>query len=176
MVNHQGQISIPATVVRGLVYVSTAVSYSLAYYDSDVMDNDNIATTLSALIQVSRVLICTVRKLSVEPVVLAKRWGITPEKAKKTIQAKKQRGIRTMFHPSLLKLFRTNDRNLSYHCLACPVFSDWMFASTVSKRGNRFAQVYVTDLRWARAFPMASRSEEHETLLLMFARDGVPPG
>ena len=68
-----------------------------------------------------------------------------------------------------------NDRNLHDHYLAHPVFSDTMFASTVSRRGNRCAQVYATDFGWARAFPMASRSEAHETLSLLFARDGVLP-
>ena len=66
-----------------------------------------------------------------------------------------------------------NYLNLCYHCLAHPVFSDMMFASTVSRRGNRCAQVYATDFGWARAFPMASRSEAHETLFLLFARDEV---
>ena len=37
------------------------------------------------------------------------------------------------------------------------------------------AQVYATDFGWARAFPMTSRSEAHETLSLLFARDGVLP-
>ena len=50
-----------------------------------------------------------------------------------------------------------------------------MFASTVSRRGNRCAQVYATDFGWARDFPISSRSEAHETLLLLLARDGVPP-
>ena len=49
-----------------------------------------------------------------------------------------------------------------------------IFASTVPRKGNRCAQVYATDFGWARAFPMASRSEAHETLSLLFVRDGVP--
>ena len=80
----------------GPVYVSTVASYSLAYDATDVMDNDNIATALSAQIQTSIALIGMVRKLSFEPIVSAKRWGITPEKASKTIQATTWRGIRTM--------------------------------------------------------------------------------
>ena len=98
-----------------------------------------------------------IKKSSIDTIVLAKRWGITPEKAQKTIQATTQRGIRTMLHPSLSRRFRMNDQNLCYHCLAHPVFSDMMFASTVSRRGNRCAQVYATDFEWARAFPMASK-------------------
>ena len=41
--------------------------------------------------------------------------------------------------------------------------------------GNRFSKVYATDFGWARAFLMASTREAHETLLMFFARDGVPP-
>ena len=48
-----------------------------------------------------------------------------------------------------------------------------MYASTVSRRDNRCVQLYTTDFGWARAFLIASRSEAHETLLLLFARDGV---
>ena len=87
MLDHPGDISIPATVAWGPVYVSTVILYSLAYDAADVTDNDNLMTALSSHIQISVVLIGTVRKPSVEPIVLAKRWGITPEKAQKTIQA-----------------------------------------------------------------------------------------
>ena len=71
-VYHQGQISIPATAARGPVFVSTTVSYSLAYDVTDVMDNDNLATALEYQIQISIVLIGTFRIPSIEPIVLAK--------------------------------------------------------------------------------------------------------
>ena len=175
MLDHQVQISIPTTVERGPTFVSAVVSYSLGYDATDVMDNDNLATALPAQIQISIALIGTVRKLSVGLIVLAKRWGITPEKAQKTIQATMQKGIRTMLHPLLSRQFRMNDCNLCYCCLKHPIFSDMMFPSTVSRKGNRCAQVYATDFGWVRAFPVTPRSEEHETLLLLFARNGVLP-
>ena len=96
MLNHQ--ISNPATMARGPVYVITVVSYSLAYNAAYIMDNDNLATALSAQIQISIVLIGMGRKPSVEPIGLAKRWGITPEKAQKTIQATIQQGTWTMLY------------------------------------------------------------------------------
>ena len=131
-------------MARGPVHVSTVVSYSLAYDATDVMDNVNLATALEAQIQISTVLIGMSRKPSIDPIVLAKRWDIAPEEAQNTIQATTQRGIRTMLHPSVSRQFRTNDQNLCYHCLAHPVFSDMMFANTVSRRCNRCAQVYIT--------------------------------
>jgi len=50
-----------------------------------------------------------------------------------------------------------------------------MFALTVSRQGNKMAQIYSTSFGWARAHPMKRKGEAHETLLLMFHRDGVPP-
>ena len=175
MLDHWSQISIPATVARGPVIVSKVVSYLLAYNASDVMDSDNLVAALEFQIQIIA-LICMVRKPSIKLIVLSKRYGITTEKAQNTIQAATQKGIRTMLHLFLSRLFRTNDRNLHYHCRAHPVFSDTIFATTVFKRGNRYAQVYATDFGWARAFPMSVRSEAHESLLLLFAWDRVLPG
>ena len=42
LLDHQCQISIPAIVARGLVYVSAIISYSLAYDVTFVMNNDNL--------------------------------------------------------------------------------------------------------------------------------------
>ena len=70
-----------------LQQVSTIVSYSPAYNAADVMDSDNLVSALKSQIQISAMLIGTVRKSSVEPKVLAKRWVITPENAQNTIQA-----------------------------------------------------------------------------------------
>ena len=68
-----------------------------------------------------------------------------------------------MLNPSLLRLFRMNDKNLCVCCLAHPVFSDMMFVSTVSRRSNRCTQVYATDFGWVKTLP------------LLFTRNGVPP-
>ena len=72
MLDHQGHISIPATMARVPKYVSAVVLYSLAYEVTDVMDNYNLATALEAQIQISIVLIGTVMKPSIDPIVLAK--------------------------------------------------------------------------------------------------------
>ena len=60
MLDHQGQMSIPAIAVRVPVNASEVVSYSLAYNAMHIMDNENLASALLA------------RKSSVEPIVLAK--------------------------------------------------------------------------------------------------------
>ena len=124
MLDHQSQISIPATVTRGPVFLSAVIPYSVTYDATDVVDNDNLATELSAQIQISIALIGMVRKLSLESIVLTKRWGISPEKAQKYKPQCKE-GFRTMLHPLLSRRFKANNRNLCYHWLAHPVFSTW---------------------------------------------------
>ena len=43
-----------------------------------------------------------------------------------------------------------------------------------SKRGNRYAQAFVTAFHWYRVYPMEKKSKSHDGLSTMFTRDGVP--
>ncbi len=55
------------------------------------------------------------------------------------------------------------------------MLSDTLFAGSVLRQGNKMAQVYATSFVWARAHPMKRKVDAHETLSLVFQRDGVPP-
>ncbi len=99
---------------------------------------------------------------------------ITPERAKKTVQLTMQRGVRTCLNPTLARRFRTNDQMLCYKQLPHTTFTDALFAGTPSRSGNKCAQAYSTFFGWARAHPMTRNGEAHETLSLLFHRDGVP--
>jgi hypothetical protein len=48
-----------------------------------------------------------------------------------------------------------------------------MFSTVKSSRGNTCGQIYTNDLEWTRFFPMSSKAQTHETLNLLFKRDGV---
>ncbi len=63
---------------------------------------------------------------------------------------------------------------LRYSRLMHTVFSDRMFASTVSRQGNKMAQVYATSFGWELAYPMKCKGKAHETLSVLFHQDGVP--
>ena len=69
MANHQGEIIPPVTMAMGPVFVSVIILYSFACDAIDVMDDDNLVTSLTAQIQVSILLIGIVRKSSVESMV-----------------------------------------------------------------------------------------------------------
>ena len=49
-----------------------------------------------------------------------------------------------------------------------------LISGTVSKRGNKYAEIFATDFGWARAYPMKRKGEAHEALSLLFQRTGVP--
>jgi hypothetical protein len=55
------------------------------------------------------------------------------------------------------------------------MFSNTLFAGSVLRQGNKMAQVYTMSFGWARAHPMKRKGDAHETLSLVFQRDGVPP-
>jgi hypothetical protein len=55
------------------------------------------------------------------------------------------------------------------------MFSDTLFAGSVSRQGNKTTQAHATPFDWARAHPMKRKGEVHETLPLIFQCNGVPP-
>ncbi len=64
---------------------------------------------------------------------------------------------------------------LRYKRVLHSMFSDTLFAGSDLQKGNKMAQVYATSFGWARAHPMKCKGDAHETLSLIFQRDGVPP-
>ncbi len=115
------------------------------------------------------------KSVSLDFMTLTGRWMIAPDCAKKTVQRTTQRGVCTCLNPTLARRLPTNDQMLCYKRLPHTTFADTMFAGTPSHSGNKCAQVYATSFGWARAHPMTRKGEAHETLSLLFHRDGVPP-
>ena len=111
---------------------------------------------------------------TIDPNILAQRWGTSVWTAEQTIKKTTQRVIRTVLNPALSRRFRTNDRQVWYRHLPINVFTDTMEASLKSTRGNQYAQVFCARNNWTRAFPMKKKADAHEGLSLLFARDGVP--
>ena len=131
------------------------------------MDNNNYATVLDSYVIISSLQV-------LDHLVLAKRWGISPEKALNTIHCTTQHGVHTVLHPSLYMQFRTNNHQLWYRRSPHNVNSDTLFATTVSKRGSRCAQIFATNFGWSHFFPMKLKSKPHKVLSLLFKQDRVP--
>jgi hypothetical protein len=85
-----------------------------------------------------------------------------------------QRGVRTCLNPTPSQRFTTNDRMLWYKCVSHTMFSNMLFAGSISQQDNKMAQAHATSFCWARAHPMKCKGDTYETLSLVFQRDGVP--
>ena len=134
------------------------------------MDNYNLQTALSAQIQMSIVLIGTVRNLPVEPIVLAKRWGTTHEKARRLCkrQHRKGSGLCSTLHcqddsKQMIEIIATIMWNILY-------FETWCFPVQCPEWAtdvHKYMPQILDELEFFQWHP--------ETLSLMFSRDDVLP-
>ena len=113
------------------------------------------------------------RHHEVTPVSLAKRWGIGLDTASKTIKVTTQKGARSAVHP-LHRRYRTKQQQMRYQTLNCTMYSDTLFASTKSSRGNTMSQVFATDTDFARVVHMSAKSDAGNALTDVFQTVGVP--
>jgi hypothetical protein len=159
-------------------------SISSTYTDLiDITHDDNFYRALSSKVAISSLdtgmsLTGNVRARKapgVDFMTLSRRWCISPHKAQRTLTKTTQRGVRKCLDPSLARRFPTNDRMLRYKRMPHACFTDTLIAGTTSKQGNKYAQAYCTSFGWTRAHPMKRKGDAHETLSLLFHRDGVPP-
>ena len=182
MVDYSGRV---VTTTRPLmVHIKSLVFDPLSPLttdQADVADDENLYDVLASHVQISSIEsslnghIRSRNTAPIDPQTLAARWMISPERAKQTVIMTTQRGVRTCLNPTLSQRYPTNDRMLRYKRVLHTMFSDMLFAGSVSRQGNKMAQAYATSFGWARAHPMKRKGDAHETLSLVFQRDGVPP-
>ncbi len=88
------------------------------------------------------------KKMEVSKEQLAGLWNIPLKAAAQTIQVTTQRGIRSSIHP-LQARYRTKQPQMRYNQLGGRhgrFYSDTMFASVRSLRGNTMGQIFVNDV------------------------------
>jgi len=95
--------------------------------------------------------------------VLARRWGIGLQTAKRTLRVTTQAGVRRILHP-VERRFRTRRNQLKFPTSSRLVYSDTMFPQVKSVNGKTCAQVYTDGLGWDHFYPMKARSEAGDTL------------
>ena len=107
------------------------------------------------------------------PESLASKWAIGIEAARDTLKVTTQRGIRNAVHP-IHRRYRTSMKHMRYPSLNCVVYTDTLFASTKSIRGNKCGQIFATDFDYTRFVPM-ERKGEASTAMKLFIQDvGIP--
>ena len=112
------------------------------------------------------------RELKTNAQKLARMWGIGIDKAKKVISMTTQRAVCNVLQP-LSRRFRTQQSLLQQRRFRGKVYNDTMFGMK-STRGNKTAQIFVTDFGDLQVFPMHSKKDAHRALLRYFQETGVP--
>jgi hypothetical protein len=84
-------------------------------------------------------------KGGIDAATLAKNWGIGIKASKRKRLVTTQRGNRRMIHPSLTKIYKTNDRQLRYRRLPVTTYTDTMYSTILSRQTNKAAQIFTTD-------------------------------
>ena len=104
---------------------------------------------------------------------LARNWKIPLSKAKRTIEMTTQLGVRTRPN-DLVRRFKVNDRLLRYNRLTSNMYTDTLESKTVSKRKNKYCQVFTVPPSWIKAYPMEKKSDAHHALSELLRDVGAP--
>ncbi len=118
MLDFMGQNVSTVTTTRGQITMKVnAVSSPpfASYCVVDATDDNNFGIYLESFVQIS--LTNTSRRAAVNHDQLAKHWGISPDRAKATIQCTTQCDVCTIANPALSRWFWTNDCMLQYRWL-----------------------------------------------------------
>jgi hypothetical protein len=103
---------------------------------------------------------------------LARNWNIPLERAKRTLAVTTQRGVKTR-PTTITRRFKTNDRMLRYNRLNTNMFTDTIESGTMSRKQNKFAQVFVIPPNWTKLYSMRTKGEAHHCLSSLFHEVGV---
>ena len=85
---------------------------------------------------------------------------------------KNQRAVRNVSQP-LSRRFRTRQSLFRHRRFRGRVYTDTMFGIN-SMRGKKTAQIFVTDFGDVQVFPMHSKKDAHQALLIYFQETGLP--
>ncbi len=111
---------------------------SLTTDQADVTDDNNFYHVLASHVQISSIEtslnghICLRKITPIDPQILAAHWMISPEHMKHTVVMTMQRGVQICLNPTLSQQFLTDDQMLRYKHVLHTIFSDTLFAGSVS--------------------------------------------
>ena len=105
--------------------------------------------------------------------ILAKRWGIGLDTAHRTLTATTQSGIRRVLHP-VERRYKTRQSHLRFPTLNTKFYTDTMFSTTKSIRGNKCAQVFTNGLGYDLFYPLKKESEVGDALNEVIRSVGIP--
>jgi len=114
---------------------------------------------------------------NMDPGLLAETWGISEERARRTIKATTHLCNRNTRDISLTRRYPNNNRMIRYKHLNVHIFTDTMHASGCvgkSIRNFKHAQVFATSFGWADIVLLESEKDMNLAYKQLFKNVGVP--
>jgi hypothetical protein len=139
MANYSGCVVTMTCAMRG--HIGNLVINLLSSLTTDLVDitdDNNFYFILTSNVQILSIETSLSRHIllrntmPIDTQTLAGRWMISPEHAKCTVVIFTERGVRTCINPTLSHHFPTNDQTFWYKHVPHTMFSDTMFAGSVS--------------------------------------------
>jgi hypothetical protein len=103
---------------------------------------------------------------------IARKWRISPEMARHTLEATTQHGVRHSVHP-LRRRYRTDTAMLGHRRLRCRMYPDTVFSKVTSLAGHRCAQFFCGE-NFVKAIPMVSKAQAGHALQEFVHDIGIP--
>jgi hypothetical protein len=154
MINYSGRVVTTTWPLMGRInHLVINLLSSLTTDQADVTDDKNIYDVLASHVQISSIEtslnghICSRKTVPIDPQTLAAHWMISLERAKQTVVMTMQRGVRKWLNPTLSQRFPTNDQMLRYKRVLHIMFSDTIFAGSVSWQSNKMTQMAASGWR-----------------------------
>ncbi len=139
MIDYSGRVVTTTQPLMGLInHLVNNLLSSLTTVQADVTEDEKFYDVLASHVQISSIKTSLnehirLRKTTpIDPQTLAAHWMISPERAKQTVVMTMQRGVRTCLNPTLSQRFPTNDQMLWYKHVLHTMFSDRLFAGSIS--------------------------------------------
>ena len=142
------------------------------------LNQDTLAERIIANINVKRTrdgysTITKDRHHGISPELIARKWGIGIDKARKTLQCTTQHSIRSAILP-LTRRYRTDVMSQRLRRLSTTWYTDTLFAKETSITGNTCAQLYADGQGFINVYPIDSKEKAGETLQMIVKDVGIP--
>ena len=164
---------------KGAIDISSDDEFGLSLERNNNSSNKfdaAVSKRMNIMHRIMRIVTYVSKKLrAVTHEMVQERWGMYSSVSKNIVERTTQRGIRVLCpHMLFINCIRTNDRMLQYKRLLCNVLTDTLISGTASKRGNKYSWFFATYFGWVQGYPMKTKGNAHEALLLLFQWKGVP--
>ena len=136
--------------------------------------NDDEGYVMTDVMRIASSVTTRKRRGAVTAERLARNWHIGLQTARNTVKATTQKAVRHFDGERPTRRMGSRAEALRFRSLRTFMSTDTKQGPCVSRRGNKYLQVYTSDESWSAVYPIKTRKDVADTLELLFRDAGVP--